>query len=194
MLLERTFPLVPGSRARVTTRAGVASVRASARSLDEIADALGELELRRASEAIRREAFMEATETAAKALASAAERIELAIDRAEESLSCDAVELGVEIARQILKLEVQAGNYDLERIVRATLGASDVKRGRCVVYVHPDDAAMLEDTVFREETEVRPDASVPRGGVHVETPRGLLVRDASAAREEIREQLLEDLV
>ena len=179
-----------GSRARVTTRAGVASVRASARSLDEIADALGELELRRASEAIRREAFMEATETAAKALASAAERIELAIDRAEESLSCDAVELGVEIARQILKLEVQAGNYDLERIVRATLGASDVKRGRCVVYVHPDDAAMLEDTVFREETEVRPDASVPRGGVHVETPRGLLVRDASAAREESREQLL----
>ncbi|MEO0663561.1 MAG: FliH/SctL family protein [Planctomycetota bacterium] len=194
MLLERTFPLVAGSRARVTTRAGVTSVRASARSLDEIADALGELDLKRASEAIRREAFMEATETAAKALASAAERIELAIDRAEESLSCDAVELGVEIARQILKLEVQAGNYDLERIVRATLGASDVKRGRCVVYVHPDDAAMLEDTVFREETEVRPDASVPRGGVHVETPRGLLVRDASAALEEIREQLLEDLV
>ncbi|MEL6429327.1 MAG: FliH/SctL family protein [Planctomycetota bacterium] len=194
MLLERTFPLVAGSRARVTTRAGVTSVRASARSLDEIADALAELDLKRASEAIRREAFMEATETAAKALASAAERIELAIDRAEESLSCDAVELGVEIARQILKLEVQAGNYDLERIVRATLGASDVKRGRCVVYVHPDDAAMLEDTVFREETEVRPDASVPRGGVHVETPRGLLVRDASAALEEIREQLLEDLV
>ena len=61
----------------------------------------------------------------------------------EDALASDAVELGVEIARQLLKIEIAAENYDLEGIVRATLAASDIKRGHCVVHIHPDDAARL---------------------------------------------------
>ena len=121
-------------------------------------------------------------------------KIDAARERAEEALASDAVHLGVEIARQILKIEIRAENYDLETIVRATLAASEIKRGKCVVRVHPDDAKLLETVEFRDETEVRTGSAISRGTVHVETPRGLLVREPSAAIEEIREQLLEDLV
>jgi len=99
----------------------------------------------------------------------------------------------VEIARQILKIEIAAGNYDLESIVRATLAASEVKRGHCIVNLNPDDAEAVSQVVFRGETEICANVDVPPGAVHVETPRGLLVRDPDAALEEIREQLLEDL-
>lgn len=194
MLNQRVITVPASGRATVRVGGEVAAATPIAAPFDAIARQLDDANLRQASESIRQEAFEDATRNAASALNDAAARIERAIDRAEEALSSDAVELGVEIARQILKLEIDAGNYDLERIVRATLGASDIKRGRCVVYLHPDDVEMLRGVTFRDETEIRPDADVPRGSCNVETPRGLLVRDADAALAEIREQLLEDLV
>ena len=53
---------------------------------------------------------------------------------------------------------------------------------------------MLKAATFRDETVISADSNVERGTVHLDTPRGLLVRDPSAALDEIREQLLEDLI
>lgn len=179
---------------RVRTAAAPVEARLVEGSLDAVADSLHAARLDEAVSAARREAFEEAARTAARALESAMARIDEARERAVEALSTDAVQLGVEIARQLLKVEIQASNYNLEQIVRATLAGSGVKRGHCVIHVHPDDAALLSDVVFRDETELHANIDIERGSVHVETPRGLLVREPHAALEEIREQLLEDLV
>lgn len=194
MITVETQNVPASGRVKLRTAAPLAGASKSAAGFDELARELERTTLAAGFAALRDEAMREATATAARALAAAAERLGSAVDHAEEALAADAVELGVEIARQILKLEIDAGNYDLERIVRATLGASDVKRGRVAVFLNPADAEMIRSVDFRDETEIRTDPDVARGTVHVETPRGLLVRDPAAALEEIREQLLEDLI
>lgn len=196
MLALSVHPIGSGNRVAVPARAGAGAVRAAfvRTTLVDLAREVDVERTRALESRVRAEAHDEMRGTAAAALGAAGDQLADAIERAEESLSSDAIELGVEIARQILKVEIAASNYDLERLVRSTLGASDVKRGHCVVFLNPDDLEMVDGVTFRKETELRGDASVPRGSVHVETPRGLLVRDPNAALEEIREQLLEDLV
>lgn len=194
MIQITTTNLRPTGFATVRTTRSPQGVRLVEGSLDQLARDLDDHRVQTALAAERREAHEEATRTAARALGAAVDLLEDARERAVEALSADAVTLAVEIARQILKVEIAAENYDLEQIVRATLAASGVKRGHCIVHVHPQDAAMLDDVVFREETILQPDIDVARGTVHVETPKGLLVREPGAALEEIREQLLEDLV
>ncbi len=166
----------------------------SSRSLDEVAQAMDDARLAAQSQRVYDAALAEALEGPAAALNRAADDLEAARVRAEEMLCADAVELAVEIARQITKVRFHAGEYALEQIVRSTLAASDIRRGRCVVRVHPADEEMMRKIKFRDETTFELDGSLVRGAVHVETPRGLLVRDPNAALEEIREQLLEELV
>ncbi|MEM9381985.1 MAG: FliH/SctL family protein [Planctomycetota bacterium] len=194
MITTRSIPLPLAGTVRVETAAPPVAVRPSPSSIGELALALEGTQRAEAIEAARREGRDEVLHGACEALQAAAARLDEARERAEEALASDAVALGVEIARQLLKVEIAAENYDLETIVRATLAASEVKRGRCVIHLNPEDAAAIADVAFRGQTEVSPSADVTRGTVHVETPRGLLVRDPEAALEEIREQLLEDLV
>lgn len=194
MLEIATIPLRAAGATRIRTARAPRGVRLVDVGLEELGRKLEAEHVRIALAEERRAAHEEATRTAARALEAAVEALDAAREQAVAALSGDAVSLAVEIARQILKVEITASNYDLEQIVRATLAASGVKRGHCVVHVHPEDAAMLDGVVFREETVLQPDTDVDRGTVHVETPRGLLVREPAAALEEIREQLLEDLV
>ena len=192
MLDIATIPLSAAGATRLRTARAPRGARLVAGGLDALGQSLEEERFEAALARERRAAHEEATRTA-RALEAAAEALDAAREQAVAALGGDAVSLAVEIARQILKVEIAASNYDLEQMVRSTLAASGVKRGRCVVHVNPEDAAMLEGVVFREETTLQPDADVARGAVHVETPRGLLVREPAAALEEIREQLLEDL-
>jgi flagellar biosynthesis/type III secretory pathway protein FliH len=96
-----------------------------------------------------------------------------------------AAELALEIARTLLRTELARGNYDLERLVRETLGEASVGRSPCVVHLHPADHARLADLRFRSGTRLEPDEGVSRGDVHVETPPGLLVRDVDGALDAI---------
>ncbi len=194
MIQVTRIPLPASGFVRVRTAESPVSAHRSGVTLDQFAAALDDKRQAEVARVQRDAAYEEATANAAKALSMAVDRLDEARERAEEALSADAVSLGVEIARQILKIEIDASNYGLEKIVRATLAASEVKRGHCIVHVHPKDAVMLESVVFRDETVVSADGDIPRGTVQVETPRGLLVREPNAALEEIREQLLEDLV
>ena len=135
----------------------------------------------------------EALEGAAQALNQAAERLDQAREQATAQLTSDTVELAVEIARQLVQVEISAENYDLERIVRTSLAHSGLGRGSAVVHVSPEDQERLAAITFRAGTEIKADPKIQAGDVQVESPRGLLVREIDASLESIREQLLEDI-
>lgn len=144
----------------------------------------------RAREAGRREAL----DAAAGALEAAAARLDEARESAVEQLTRACVALSVEIARELVQQEFDAGRYDLERIVRESLSVSGVARGESVVvHVHPEDAASLEGVPFRAGTSVVGDPEIARGDVHVTTPHGTLVRDLDHALTSIGERLRSEI-
>jgi flagellar biosynthesis/type III secretory pathway protein FliH len=135
----------------------------------------------------------QALASGAAALEATLERLDAAAERAQEELARDAVELAVEIAQCLLMVRLEAGEYDLERVVRGALSDAEVGRGSVVVHLNPDDHERLADALFRAGTELCVDPDLTRGDVRLTTPRGLLVRETGAALTSIREQLLEEL-
>ena len=130
---------------------------------------------------------------AAAALDRAVERLAGVEEEARAALAHTAVELALEIARTLLRTELARGTYDIERIVRETLGEAAVGRSPCVVHLNPVDHARLAEASFRSGTRLEPDPGVGRGDVHVETALGLLVRDVDRALESIEKRLREEL-
>ncbi|MFT7676834.1 MAG: flagellar biosynthesis/type III secretory pathway protein FliH [Planctomycetota bacterium] len=158
-------------------------------SLKEIADVHLQARIKEAFDAGREEGLASHLESGRVAL----EQVAANLDKTLELLPTQAVELAVAIASELLAVEVRAESYDLERIVRGALGASDVGRGACIVHVCPADAERLSSMVWRAGTEVEQDPSLKPGDVHITTPRGLLIRELEPALASIREHLLEDL-
>ncbi|MSR63034.1 MAG: hypothetical protein EXS08_11380 [Planctomycetes bacterium] len=109
------------------------------------------------------------------------------------ALARAAVELGLAIAKKLLRREIAQGHYDIERIVRETLHEAAIGRSPCVVHLHPADHATLAAIRFRSGTKIALDEGVPRADVHVETALGLLVRDVDGALEAIERRLAEEL-
>lgn len=194
MVRIESRPIHPGTNPRVHVDALPTTVREATRSIDSMADEQWD----RAIEHARLEGARAATQDVLAALAAgiddAVGGLEKARERAEAALASDAVELAVQIARQIVKVRFDAGEYDLETIVRSTLAAAGGRNSKYVLHVSIEDARLLQDVSLRDGTEVLADPALERGHVHLETPQGLLVRDPEAALDEIREQLLEDLV
>lgn len=166
-----------------------------------LADSLERVAERRAAaeaEAAHRRGLEEgrraALENGREALEALLTRLDAAAERAQEELAQTSVELAVEIARLLVGMRVEAGEYDLESIVRGALADSDVGRGACVVHLNPEDHERLAEVHFRSGTALEADPNLPRGDVHLSTPRGLLVREMDATLTSIREQLLEEVV
>lgn len=130
---------------------------------------------------------------AAQALDAACERLDRAREQAAAQMARTAVDLAVEIARTLVRREIDAGRHNLEAMVREALGASGVGRGACVVHLHPLDAAELADVKFRAGTTLEADEAVLRGDVHVSTPQGLLVRELHESLRSIRERLASEV-
>jgi flagellar biosynthesis/type III secretory pathway protein FliH len=142
----------------------------------------------------RADGAREALAGAGRLLDAAVQQVEVARIRAEQDLPREVLELAVEVADPLLRARLADGAYDLERIVRSALAGGGVGRGRCVVRLHPTDLQRLAGVQFREDTVLVAQADIAIGTVHVETSRGLLVRDPVEALEQIREALLEGLV
>jgi flagellar assembly protein FliH len=124
---------------------------------------------------------------------AAVAELETAREAAGRAVAEDSAALALAIAREVLRVEVDAGRYDLERIVREALQASAAGRAACVVHLHPDDVQRLAGVAFRSATRLEPDPEVARGDVHVSTPRGTLVRDVDSALAALAERIKEDL-
>ncbi|MCC7011016.1 MAG: hypothetical protein IT454_00525 [Planctomycetes bacterium] len=134
-----------------------------------------------------------ASQRAAQALERAEAKLDAAREEAAAALARSSVQLAVEIARTLVRNEIDNGRMNLERIVRDSLAASGVGRGACSVHLHPLDAAQLANVKFRSGTAIEPDEAVARGDVHVVTPNGLLVREIPEALRAIHERLLGEL-
>jgi len=188
-----------GSERRIRVHARPVEVRVAGDDLDRIsrrvlAEELAAAERRGVAEGRRQ--LSEEARSAVRALDKAASELEAAHERAERELEAKkrelgefAVRLAVEIARHLLRAEIDAGRYDLDRIVRETLAESGVGRGNCVVHLAPEDHAALEGARFRGGTVLEQDPSVPRGDVHVTTPDGIFVRDLDAALRRLADRL-----
>ena len=130
---------------------------------------------------------------AAGALEQAAAHLDAFRQESAGALTQTAIEIAIEIARALVRVEVGAGRHDIERIVRDALDAAAAGRGQCVVHLHPDDLDSLRDVRFRAGTSVQADIGVARGDVHVETSLGLLVRELDGALESIAQRMREEL-
>ena len=134
-----------------------------------------------------------ALERGASALDAAAERLDEARTKAQPELAATAIDLAIEIARAVVRCEIEAGHHGIEKIVRETLATSGVGRGACVVHVHPTDAERLKPIPFRTGTVIEADPEVAPGDVHVTTPHGVLVRDVDDVLAAVRDRLQAEL-
>jgi len=161
--------------------------------LDAYQDNLRSVELEQAEARGYAAGRAEALAGSSALLESAAERYD--IERAElsERAGKVAAELANEIVRQLLRVEVPKGNYDIETIVREVITQGDAGYGQHVIHLHPDDAAQLADVPFRAGTSVEADPDVRRCDVRLETPQGVLVRQLDACLRDIRERLVGDI-
>jgi flagellar biosynthesis/type III secretory pathway protein FliH len=186
-------PSLPARRLRLCVARPPSAARASHGALEQALERLVESRADEARARGRAEGRAAALSEVGRAFEEALERLDAGRRDAEEQLARGAVELALGIAQHLLRSEIPAGRYDLERIVREALACSDTGRGACVVHVHPLDAERLSEVPFRAGTQIEPDHAVPRGSVHVTTPHGLLVRDLDLALRSIGERILERL-
>jgi len=119
----------------------------------------------------------------------AVKNLEEHTSEAEESIGRAAIELGLEIARHLLKTEIEAERHDIERIVRDTLHEARVGRDACVVHLNPADYRRLDGVAFRNGTKLQADDGVAPGDVQVESALGCIVREIDTAVESIGERL-----
>lgn len=149
--------------------------------------------LRRCLAQARAEGERDASQRAAKAFEAATARLEAQQAEAADALARNAVQLAVEIARTLVRVEIDAGRHGLEKIVRESLAASGVGRGAAQVHLHPADHALVADVRWRSGTVVEADEAVQRGDVHISTHQGLLVREINDSLRAIHERLLGEL-
>ncbi len=173
--------------------AAVRTARVSSRSPQELLEEASAQAVARAHAAGVAEGRGDSLAAGRTALDAAVDRLDTAREAAAESLASQAIELAVGIASTLLRTELNAGRYDLERIVREALAASDAGRAGVRVHVAPADAERLGETPFRQGTEVVADPELRPGDVHIETARGLLVREMDETLEAIRLRLVEEL-
>jgi flagellar assembly protein FliH len=145
----------------------------------------------RASERLR------GAEEALSEVAGEVERIVSALEgeraAVQANLARVSVELALVIAREVVRREIRAGNYDLEAIVRESLAEASLAAGPCRVRVSPKDRTALEAVPFRSGTTLVADEGVRRGDVQVETALGMLVRESARLLDAVEQRLLEAL-
>lgn len=111
--------------------------------------------------------------------AEAAQRVEaivrgfqMRLDQLQQTAAQDVLELASEIARQVVRRELQADTQALLPVVREALSMLSVDSGTATVRLNPQDHALLEAALQQQPTAQRvqwvADASVAPGGCLVE--------------------------
>ncbi len=101
--------------------------------------------------------------------------------------------IGIQVARELLKLEVVAAGHDIEAMVRSALGQLRSGRDACQVRLHPEDLARLEGVAFGSTVSFEAEPSIRRGDVVVISPQGRLVRSLDDAMDAIGDALRAEL-
>lgn len=129
----------------------------------------------------------EATASALGALSAAVEELHQRDERDLGQLEHLAVELAFELARAILDRELAVTTDPGADAIRRALA---LRAGRETVRVrlHPDDAALVDDTPHAD-VEIVIDPSLPRGGAAAELGDGFADLGIDAALERVRKAL-----
>lgn len=177
------------SRSMIRLHAAPIGVRKCEMALDELSTALVRQHVSASHDRGFAEGRLAAAREASALLDRAIERLEATRASLEEEATIWAVHFAVEIARHLVRREVEAGRHDIERIVRETLAQSGVGREPCVVHLSPEDVTALHGVPFRNGTVIEVDPMVARGEVHVTTAQGLFVREIDAILAALLERL-----
>ena len=113
--------------------AAVRTARVSSRSPQELLEEASAQEVARAHAAGVAEGRGDSLAAGRTALDAAVDRLDTAREAAAESLASQAIELAVGIASTLLRTELDAGRYDLERIVREELDPETMQFHRSAV-------------------------------------------------------------
>jgi flagellar biosynthesis/type III secretory pathway protein FliH len=140
-------------------------------------------------ETARTEGHAEALQGLGLSLTDAVEALEAQRESCVADVASAAVELGIGIARSLVRSELANESHDIEAIVREVLTATTDGRTTTVIRVSESDAARLKEVSFRAATEVIADESVSTGSARVETPQGVLVRDIDESLRAISARL-----
>ena len=140
-------------------------------------------------ETARTEGHAEALNGLGLTLANAIEALETQRENCVADVASAAVELGLGIARSLVRSELANDRHDIEAIVRDVLSATTDSRTTTTIRVSEGDAARLKEVTFRAATEVLADESVSTGSARVETPQGVLVRDIDESLRAISARL-----
>lgn len=143
--------------------------------------------------AARAEGHAEALSGIGLTLLGAIEALETQRETCLDDVTSGAVELGLGIARSLVRSELANNSHDIEAIVRDVLAATTDGRTTTRIRVSESDAERLKEVDFRAATEVIADESVSTGSVRVETPQGVLVRDIDESLKAISARLMEQV-
>ncbi|GEJ56994.1 FliH/SctL family protein [Anaeromyxobacter diazotrophicus] len=124
---------------------------------------------------------------------AALETLRAQADRLAEQARADAIEIGFQVARKILELEVRQSPEALFALVRSAVRRAGESR-RIAVRLAPDDAALLQseagraalDGVTAARVEFLADAALERGDCVVDTDFGQVDGRLSTRLAEVR--------
>lgn len=137
-------------------------------------------------------------EAEAGLLAVLSKRLEVA---AEESNAADlelrddfaqsACQLAVALAERLVCAKVDAGEHNVEGIVRQALSQSLPDPAGLTVRLHPSESLALSKVDFSSEVHFEPDKSLSPGDVVIESSHGRLVRALRELVDDLAENLPE---
>ena len=114
-------------------------------------------------------------------------------ERLETELVQSAISLGLAVASEIVRREIESDRHNIEGIVRQCLAEANVGRQPMRVALHPDDVARLEDVRFSADVELTVDAQLRKGDALVTSSIGTLVRDVDESLANVERALRAEL-
>jgi len=133
--------------------------------------------------------------SARQALAAAADEFRRAQEQLVGELEQNVVKLALEVAHKVLMREVQAGNYQIEAIIKEALLHVSVRKN-VVVRLNPEDYAVCEmdqqsggAAPNAGDLHVIADPMVPRAACVLETSQGVVESSVEGHLDEISKAL-----
>ena len=168
---------MPATRLNVRLHAAPTAARISRVDFEQVAQERLQVKLEQARAEGFEQGRAEARQASARCLDLAAQQLEEERERLHAEIAESAANLIVEIARRVLRRELEEGRYDIEAIARETLSRSGAGREGCVVHLSQQDFEELQGVPFRAGTQLEADPTLGPGDIHVSTRQGLLLRE-----------------
>lgn len=110
-----------------------------------------------------------------------ADAMEVEQTRQDEAIAREVLELALNVAQQMLRVNIKANPESVLAVIREALQSLPTLSGHHKIVAHPDDAAIVRDWLAREHGhlpwKVLEDAQMARGGFRIESSHSEL--DAS---------------